>query len=262
MPPVVNAADPNPGVATTSAMSVAVTVPIYKPVLDDPEYFGMFNSLRVLNQRQIYFFAPRGLDLRFYAEKFPSARFVFFPECCFATISDYNKLLMSEEFYELFAPFDYLLVLQPDAVVFFDALDEWTSRGIDYVGAPWPWWEQIVIPQHSPHLAGFRFRLGVGNGGLSLRRRTSCLRVVRECYWVPKTIDINEDLLFSLAGHILPGHRVPGTAEAAQFSLENKPELMIKLGGKTPMGFHAWQQFGGQLCRQWFEEFGFTMPSR
>jgi hypothetical protein len=249
---------PNPAISNGGPRaSVAVVVPIYKPTLDRYEFFGLENSVRILSGRHLCFFAPRGLDLRFYVHNFPTAHFVFFEEDHFSSIAGYNRLMTSEAFYEAFVPFEYLLVLQPDAVVFFDALDEWMARGIDYVGAPWPWWEKVVMPKDSPRLAGQQFVLGVGNGGLSLRRRAGALRAIRECGWVREVLEINEDVLFSLAGQLLQGYVVPGIAEAARFSLELKPEAMLELSGATPMGFHAWRKFGQRLCPEWFKRFGF-----
>ena len=62
-----------------------------------------------------------------------------------------------------------------------DALDEWCAAGYDFIGAPW------LICADTPHITAEK----VGNGGFSLRRVSSFLRVLRsrryfiepEDYW-------------------------------------------------------------------------------
>lgn len=67
----------------------------------------------------------------------PANHIVPFPDTYFKGIAGYNRLMMSPEFYETFAQWEYILIYQTDAWVFSDRLSEWCSKGYDYIGAPW-----------------------------------------------------------------------------------------------------------------------------
>lgn len=86
----------------------------------------------------------------------------------FGSVQAHNHLLMSREFYRRFASYEFILIYHLDALVFSDELPEWCATGYDYIGAPW-----LVDPNDAS--AGFS---GVGNGGFSLRRVSSALRVL------------------------------------------------------------------------------------
>ena len=75
---------------------------------------------------------------------------------------------MTEQFYRAFSDYEYILIYQLDCLVFASNLEEWCRKGWDYVGAPW-------LNNLDDPAQGF---LGVGNGGLSLRRVTSALAVL------------------------------------------------------------------------------------
>jgi len=92
-----------------------------------------------------------------------------FPAEYFTDRYGYNRLLLSAEFYRAFARYEYVLVYQLDCLVFGSNLEEWCEKEWDYVGAPW-----LKNPDCPDE--GFS---AVGNGGLSLRRVDSALRVLR-----------------------------------------------------------------------------------
>ena len=88
----------------------------------------------------------------------------------FADISGYTKLLLAKQFYQAFADYEYILIYQPDCLVFSDDLEYWCAKGWDYVGAPW-------FRDHENDPTGGLW--AVGNGGLSLRNVSSALAVLR-----------------------------------------------------------------------------------
>jgi hypothetical protein len=44
---------------------------------------------------------------------------------------------LSEEFYQAFTDFEFMLIYQLDAFVFRDELADWCRSGYEYIGAPW-----------------------------------------------------------------------------------------------------------------------------
>jgi hypothetical protein len=123
------------------------------------------------------------------------------------TINEYNKLLKDTHFYEKI-PTELFLIFQTDSVI----CDEYSSlinqfTQYDYVGAPW--------------------EDAVGNGGLSLRRKSKMLEIIEKC---PKD-NGNEDIYF--ANPCIDIHK-PTIEEAKLFSVE-------KLQSNISFGVHkAW----------------------
>ena len=100
---------------------------------------------------------------------YPGMRPLRFPERYFGSAKAHGSLLLSERFYEAFADFDYILVHHLDALALRDGLDEWCAAGYDSIGAPW------LVCSDTPHITYEK----VGNGGFSLRRVASFLRVLQ-----------------------------------------------------------------------------------
>jgi hypothetical protein len=118
------------------------------------EYLGRFDR---------YIIGPKSLPKEY-------SDFVLrpFPIRYFTSRYGYNHLLMTEQFYRAFLDYEYILIYQLDCLVFASTLEEWCRKDWDYVGAPW-------LKNPDDPTQGF---LGVGNGGLSLRRITSALAVL------------------------------------------------------------------------------------
>ena len=92
-----------------------------------------------------------------------------FPDRYFGSAQAHGALLLSAPFYQSFQDYDFILIHHLDALVFGDRLAEWCAAGYDYIGAPW------LISPDTPHITEAK----VGNGGFSLRRVESFLRVLR-----------------------------------------------------------------------------------
>jgi hypothetical protein len=91
-----------------------------------------------------------------------------FPRRFFGSAQAHGKLLLSKAFYRAFLNYEYILVCHLDALVFSDELLEWCDRRYDFIGAPW------LLSSDTPHITEQK----VGNGGFSLRRVRSFLRVL------------------------------------------------------------------------------------
>jgi hypothetical protein len=109
------------------------------------------------------------------------------------TISEYNNLLTSKEFYNNI-PTETFLIFQTDSIICsenVELLDDF--MGYDYVGAPW--------------------KDAVGNGGLSLRKKSKMLEIISNC----KKKDENEDVYF--ANPCIANNK-PSIEKAKEFSVE------------------------------------------
>jgi Protein of unknown function (DUF5672) len=146
-----------------------IVVPIFKPSVTNDEEISLATIRKHLSGYGICFVAPETLDL---SEVIQAGEGVErFPDEFFSGIEGYNRLLKSRGFYERFSDRDYILIAQLDCLIFSSDLDQWMARGYDYLAAPW---FRRFAKDHRPGL------WRVGNGGLSLRKVASFLRVLRQ----------------------------------------------------------------------------------
>ena len=186
----------------------------------------------------------------------------------------YNKLLLSFDFFQRFRGYEYILIHQLDGFVFEDRLCEWCNKDYDYIGAPWlglDWPNDIVKKLWKPfwaHLFIFKDLFHkkdnlVGNGGFSLRKVQTSLKVIRlldryASRW--ENWELNEDVFWSIyVSRLLPFYSVPDANTAARFSLEKMPhEGMVLNGGIIPFGCHAWEK-SLEFWRQYIEQQGYSL---
>lgn len=83
-----------------------------------------------------------------------------------------NRMGTDPAFYRMYREFEYILICHLDAWVFRDQLAYWMDSGYDFIGAP------LFLPANGN--AHFLRRMAPfgGNGGLSLRRVETCIRVL------------------------------------------------------------------------------------
>jgi hypothetical protein len=139
------------------------------------------------------------------------------------TIRDYNKLLVSKEFYEKI-PTEIILIFQTDTIICENnklLINNYLQY--DYVGAPW-----------------IHLKMMVGNGGLSLRRKSKMIEIIDKC---PYKKDLNEDLFFSKNCENVYVN-IPISDDAKHFSVETIYE-------KDSFGVHKpWRQLGDNLNKK------------
>jgi hypothetical protein len=75
------------------------------------------------------------------------------------TQNSYNNMLLTREFWEKF-DYENILIYQQDTMIFREGLEDFLEY--DYIGAPWPGGDDNPV--------------GVGNGGLSFRKRSKLLK--------------------------------------------------------------------------------------
>jgi hypothetical protein len=224
---------------------VGILVPIYKPQFEPLEQFSIDFSLAVAANRDCFFVAPEGMNCNYYEKRYPGVRLAYFSPDFFDSIDSYSRLLLSTGFYSRFEAYEFVLILQPDAILFQDNLDYWAEQAFDYIGAPWP--DGLELTVWRDRFGGGRakrVRAKVGNGGLSLRRVTKCLSLLAE---FPEThaafvhATANEDSYFSIMGLVSEDFSIPSEVIASRFSMELRPEYYYSINGlQYPMGAHAW----------------------
>jgi hypothetical protein len=121
------------------------------------------------------------------------------------TIKQYNAILMSSAFYKCI-PTETMLIFQTDTIILEPQLLH-AFLSYDYVGAPWPSGD-------------------VGNGGLSLRKKSKMITITQTV----TPIHENEDIHLSMQS-IVPLHK-PSFEQAKQFAVET-------VFYETPFGIHA-----------------------
>ena len=259
-----------------------VVVPIYTLTLSEMEQRTLRRALRVLSRHDVVVVKPQSLDVSSLGSLLGvDQRWTVesFADSYFAGREGYNRLMMSEEFYERFLALDYMLVVQTDVLVFSDQLDEWRSRGYDYVGAPWLPAVQTVKGFHPLHRAvwhvrkalshvtpGFHavsLKYSVGNGGFSLRRVAKFHAIasthrdaIAEIIASERGVGGFEDVFWSVKARQLDDtFTVAPWREALLFSVESHPDLaMHYTGGELPFGSHAFaRRRNSREWRHWID---------
>ena len=150
-----------------SSWSCRIIVPIYRSIMTSDEEISLATIRNHLSGYGICFVAPEQLDLGLVIQS--SETIERFPDDFFSGIEGYNRLLKSKGFYERFSDVEYILIAQLDCLIFSSDLNQWMAKGYDYLAAPW---FKGFAKDHRPGL------WRVGNGGLSLRRVNSYLRIL------------------------------------------------------------------------------------
>jgi hypothetical protein len=143
---------------------VAVVTPVYnRPGFTADEQVSLRHLTHFLGKYDRFLIAPKSLDI-----KYQDFKVVRFPDKCFGSLTAHNRLMLSRKFYRSFRDYEYILIYHLDALVFRDDLMRWCEKGLDYIGSPW-----LKCPD-TPFVTTPR----VGNGGLSLRKVASLLKVL------------------------------------------------------------------------------------
>ncbi len=229
-----------------------VLIPVYKEDLDADELFSVIASLRHLDDFDVLFIGPELLNIEYYTNRFPNIPFKYFNKDFFTSISGYNKLLTSENFYHSFEAYEFMLVMQTDAIILKNELATWIDSGYDYIGAPWPKGYSLPIKTNKiPLENGILCTTFVGNGGLSLRKISSCIQLLREFPALALTWQSTghaEDLFFAFLSTLSDFFKTPNIKVAAKFSHDIDPQYLSQLiGNETPFGVHAWSKYDRQF---------------
>lgn len=100
----------------------AVVIPIYRDTIELLEKLSLENNIEELKNFHIYVIMPKNLTPDFLHD-YPDLRIVRFDDHLFRGYQGYNKLMLSEEFYQSFEDYEKILICQLDAYVFEDKLE-------------------------------------------------------------------------------------------------------------------------------------------
>jgi Protein of unknown function (DUF5672) len=249
--------------------AVSIVIPIYKDSMSEKESLSFQRILHVYADREISIACPARLkDYGLAIGKGHPIHVSVFPEKYFRNISGYNRLLMSEAFYNAYIGFEYILICQLDVMVIKDDLDYWVSQSYDNTGAPI--FESYTKP-------GSKLKRG-NNGGFCLRKTKSCLAVLSniktsyselDSLWNMETLlymkifrlvrdglvfnyrtawlkpVINEDMFWSvIVPDKFPWYSVCGPERAKYFAFDANPRwLFAQCSDTYPMAIHAWWRY-------------------
>lgn len=258
--------------------SCAVVVPLYQPLTIAAEWLSLEQTLEILPEYPVYVVGPIGLEPYFeeLQQRVKSRlQYKTFADHFFASIEGYNDLLLSKRFYQAFSSYEYMLIVQTDALVLKNELETWCAKQYSYIGAPW--FDGFTTPTQPLTLNS------VGNGGFSLRRIPDFLKVLSRPRVFKNTlmqswpgnwlsiayrylkdyhsfvhgnthlnINVNEDLFWGL---FVPARcsffRVPGAKEAISFAFEAHPDYLYQLNNQClPFGCHAWERYQPNFWQQ------------
>lgn len=228
-----------------------MVIPTYHE-LTELEKISLAQCRKVLKNYPLIFFAPEGKNFSYFA---PNDLVAHFPPEFFQSVKTYSRLMLSPQFYETFRDFDYILIYQLDAFVFYDALEIFCSFGYDYIGAPWPRYTWSGSRKPTPQ---------VGNGGFSLRKVQACHKLLTEICslpdWRPFLENSVEDAVFALCG-VTEGVNLTTApvAIAKAFSMEHNPERFVRRFKNLPFGCHNWHSFSADFYVKLFARFGYDL---
>lgn len=248
---------------------VIICVPLYKKFSDllKSELLSLNQLKRVLFRHPIVAIAPEFWNEAGYYDFFDGLDFKIqrFDNMYFESQKAYNMLCLSIELYERFSNYQHMLIYQTDAYVFKDEIDYWVNKDYDFIGAPWL---RSVDDKIKSDI--------VGNGGFSMRKTASCLRLLKKIkkysginsVLKPMSIFIfykkinsildainpsmvkdivenrfNEDFFFGVLSKKIDGDfKVADFFSALKFSFEWNPDIAYDLNNELlPFGCHAWE---------------------
>lgn len=248
---------------------VAVIIPFYRSTLSAYEIIALQQCELVLSAYPKIAIKPVNLTLSAESAIVSFTDIVSFDNHFFESITGYNHLMLSTEFYKTFLDYEYILIYQLDAFVFENDLEYWCSQNIDYIGAPWirKKNDNIILKKVQIKLQSFlytylnihkkglpsrsQFFNKVGNGGLSLRRvkkfydLTLTMQSSINFYLSKTAFQYNEDSFWSIEVNrkkkIL---NIPTWETGLKFAFETYPEKAYLLNkGVLPFGCHDWDKY-------------------
>lgn len=239
---------------------VKVVIPIYRESLDTKESASLMQTVRQLSHYPTVLLKPQGLDISKITNNLPALELVEVSDEWLGRkngIQGYNRMMLSEQFYNLFSDSEYILICHTDAWIFRDELHQWCNKGYDCIAAPWvrrSLYNMPIIKQYMALRAYFASRDGkptrqtlygkVGNGGLSLRKVESFRKACADNSSMIEHFNssqhhlYNEDVFWAT----VPQNFIyPTQEEALKFAFDTNPAYCYKLcNNKLPFGCHSW----------------------
>lgn len=270
--------------------TAVILTTVHTPTLTPYEQISIAQCERTLAGYDKFFVCPQSLDTSFYEAHFKSYNIFKIDDTWQKNYYWFNRLKVVPLLYEAFSNYDFVLFYEPDAFVFKDEMQRFMAKDVDYWGAPW-FKGYAYAPSDAPFL-------GVGNGGLSLRRTAACLKVAKHFEALSNSKEIfklliNNNLDIDLKSRVIllkwpailerfggdTKHfccedqffgryaakrfgwlKVAPVEAAASFSFELHPRRLYELNGRAlPFGCHAWWKHDLDFWRPFIEEEGYQL---
>lgn len=152
---------------------------------------------------------------------FPITVYVLPSEIRVQSVNEYNEMLYTSLFWELFKDKEKILLLQEDTFIFKKNIKDFFH--FDYIGAPWAY--SVVR----------NYNVRVGNGGFSFRSMKLIFEALEKKEIILEKLKSNakpffynrnltsfpEDVFFSFAAVFLENYTLPSVDDAKSFSTEN-----------------------------------------
>ena len=241
---------------------VIVIIPRFKEKLENTETISLNQAMNLLSGYDICYISPE--KMRSYYQRI-NENAEFFSDECFESVKSYSLLMLSPVFYKRFLDYEYMLIYQLDAFVFYDKLNYFCNMGYDYIGAPLPYW------------VGWPYTVNrVGNGGLSLRNVGACYKAVKEYmpyvaaqepFLMSKLLsgEYGEDCYFIYCGWCKAiDFRTAPTKVAISFSLQTDfNHVYASLSeSNLPFGCHAWNRLSNMVVwKPYIEHRGYDLSA-
>lgn len=226
---------------------VAIVIPIYKADMDLHELISYRQVRKIFSGYDMFFLKPESLEIGF---EHNGIREIMMPDEYFKSVSAYNRLMLTKETYDNFIDYRYILIHQLDGYVFEDRLQYFCGLDYDYIGAPWLYgvFEYISSNKNIWY---------VGNGGVSLRRVRSTIKLLQE-----KKNDYkgNEDIYFAISDS--DSFRVAPMNVALEFSFDEEVKTAFANNNhQMPMCAHAWYKYNFDFYRSYIEAEGYMLDN-
>lgn len=210
-----------------------VVIPIYKKFenLNDFEKKTLERTIALMSGKySIIFVCHNGFETCGYASNDHSVFFYFFDKKYFYSVYGYNELMLSDIFYETFNNYDYMLLVQLDAFIFQNKLEDFLDLGYDYIGCL----------HYTPYTKN---KLIDGNGGFSLRKIDAFITASKS---IKKDLNNKfdwEDILYSY--WYKDKMNIAPESVSLKFGWQQDPQMCYELNNKElPFGCHKPYIFG------------------
>lgn len=227
----------------------AVVIPYYRKELSKTEKISLEQCIKTLSKHPIILVIPDSM-----ADPICSYRGLLYervPDEWLQSVSSYNRMMLKAEFYKRFKKYKYILIYQLDAFVFSDQLNRFCQYEFDYIGAPWL--KGVKYYKNFSRCVWY-----VGNGGLSLRKVETFIRILSVTN-LEKNNVIEDVFWSSCEGE---DFSVAPINVALQFSFECDVQECFALNGeKLPFGCHAWEKYDYDFWKPYIENEGYKLSA-
>ena len=240
---------------------MAVVTPIWRPKLSVVEAESLRCSIASSSLADHWLLAPQSLDLTWYQQVFPTSHILELADDHFTSVHSYSYLMTTPGFYRKFDDYEFITICQTDAVLIKDP-SEINASTIDYIGAPWsPPLKYVLLGKRlyvsssfgeaneSTIIRRLGRRLTVGNGGLSLRRTETLIKVTETIHTSLSNRTrrhVLEDALICSVGRKY-GLRVASQEQAETVFLESQASGLTSI--PDIFGFHGLERWNPELLR-------------